>query len=97
MPRLEVEGRPGSVRFRVRVKPRAARSRVPAVREGALEVAIAASPVDGAANSELICLLAATLERGKSTIAIVSGEGSRSKLISIAGLTPTELLAKLEQ
>ena len=52
--------------------------------------------VDGAANSELIRLLAATLGRGKSTIEIVSGDGSRSKLISIAGLTPAELVAKLE-
>jgi uncharacterized protein (TIGR00251 family) len=79
------------------VKPRASRSRILAVREGVLDVAIAAPPVDGAANSELICLLAARLARGKSTIEIVSGEGSRSKLISIVGLTPAELVAKLEQ
>ena len=94
---LEVEGHASSVRFLVRVKPRASRSRILAVLEGALEVAIAAPPVEGAANTELIRLLAATLERGKSTIVIVSGEGSRSKLISIAGLTPAELVARLKQ
>jgi uncharacterized protein (TIGR00251 family) len=92
---LVLEERAGCVRFRVRVKPRASKTRIVWVREGVLEVAIAAPPVDGAANSELICLLAAALERGKSAIEIVSGEGSRSKLLSIAGLTPAELVAKL--
>jgi uncharacterized protein (TIGR00251 family) len=95
MSTLELEARAGSVRFRVRVKPRASKSRILSVRDGALEVAIAAPPVDGAANTELVALLALTVGRGKSAIEIVSGEGSRSKLVSITGLTPAELAAKL--
>ena len=94
---LELEERPGSVRIRVRVKPRASKSRIVGVREGALEVAVAAPPVDGAANSELIRTLGIALDRGKSTIEIVSGEGTRSKLVSITGFTAAELLAKLNQ
>jgi uncharacterized protein len=93
MPWLEVEGRrAGSVRFRVRVKLCAPRSRVLAAQEGALDVAMAAPPVDGGANSELTYLPAVALEHGKSAIGIVSGEGTRSKLMSIAGLTPAELV-----
>ena len=95
MSTLNLEAREGCVRFRVRVKPRAFKSRILGVREGALEIAIAAPPVDDAANSELIRVLAAALERGKSTIEIVTGQGSRSKLVSIVGFTAAELAAKL--
>jgi uncharacterized protein (TIGR00251 family) len=95
MPVFEVEERAGSVRIRVRVKPRASKSRILQVREGALEIAVAAPPIDGEANSELIRTLAAALSHAKSSIEIVSGEGSRSKLVAIAGLTEAELLAKL--
>ena len=95
MSTLDLEARAGCVRFRVRVKPRASKSRILGVRGGVLEIAVAAPPVDGAANSELICILASALNRGKSAIEIVSGQGSRSKLVSIAGFTPAELVAKL--
>jgi len=94
---LRLEEVRGAIRIRVRVKPRAAKSRVLGARDGALEVALAAPPVDGAANSELIRLLAATLDSGKSAIRIVSGEASRSKLVAVAGFTADELLAKLNQ
>jgi len=79
------------------VKPRASKSRILAVSEGVLEIALAAPPVDGEANSELIRTLALALGCGKSAIEIVSGLGSRSKLIAIVGLTPAELLGKLGQ
>ena len=62
-----------------------------------LEVAVAAPPVDGEANSELIRTLAAALGCGKSAIEIVTGAGSRSKLVAIVGLSLAELLAKLGQ
>jgi uncharacterized protein (TIGR00251 family) len=97
MPALVVEQRAEGVRIRVRVKPRASKSRILGVREGMLEIALAAPPVDGEANSELIRALAAALGRGKSTIEIVSGAASRSKLVAIAGLTEAELLSKLGQ
>ena len=94
---LEVEHRAGAVRIRVRVKPRASKSRIVGVREAALEVAVAAPPVDGEANEQLIRVLAEALGCAKSAIEIVSGAGSRSKLVAIAGLTEAELLAKLSK
>jgi uncharacterized protein len=93
---LELEARSGTLRIRVRVKPRSSKSGIVGVREGALEVAVAAPPVDGAANLEVIRTLSAALGCGKSTIEIVSGERSRSKLVAISGFTVAELLAKLE-
>ena len=65
------------------------------VRDGILQVAVAAPPVDGEANLELIRTLAHALGCGKSAIEIVTGAGSRSKLVAIVGLSLAELLAKL--
>lgn len=66
---------------RVRVKPRASKSRVLGYKDDLLEVAVAAPPVDGAANEELVRTLADHFEVPKSTIEIVSGQGSRVKLV----------------
>ena len=94
---LVVQQQGSALRIRVRVKPRASKSRILEVREGILEVAVAAPPVDGEANSELIRTLASALGCGKSAIEIVTGAGSRSKLVAIVGLSLAELLAKLGQ
>lgn len=69
--------------LRVRVKPRASKSRVIGYKDDVLEVAVAAPPVDGAANEELIRTLAEHFDVPKSTITIVSGQGSRLKLVRI--------------
>ncbi|HYQ29267.1 MAG TPA: DUF167 domain-containing protein [Polyangiaceae bacterium] len=92
---LQVEQRGNALRIRVRVKPKASKSRILDVREGILEVAVAAPPVDGEANAELIRTLAAALGCAKSALEIVTGAGSRSKLVGIVGFTPAELVAKL--
>lgn len=95
MTALDIEQREGALRIRVRVKPRASKSRILSPREGMLEVAVAAPPVDGAANLELIRTLCAALGCSKSAIEIVSGPASRSKLVAIVGLSEAELIAKL--
>jgi len=97
MSELSVEQRGSSLRIRVRVKPRAAKSRIVEVRDGILQVALAAPPVDGEANLELIRTLSLALGCGKSALEIVTGASSRSKLVAIVGLTLEELLAKLDQ
>ena len=75
--------------------PRAGRSGFAGLRDGALLVKLAAAPVDGAANDELIALLAKTLRIPKRDITIVSGERSRTKRIRIAGIDRDQALAKL--
>ena len=95
MAALDIEHRGNALRIRVRVKPRASKSRILGPREGALEVSVAAAPVDGEANIELIRTLAATLGCAKSALEIVSGPGSRSKLVAIFGFSEAELVAKL--
>lgn len=75
----------GKLSFAVRVVPRASQSRVVGEHDGALRVRIAAPPVDGAANEELIRTLAKAFEVPRSSVQIVSGASSRLKQISIAG------------
>ncbi|QQS31976.1 MAG: YggU family protein [Acidobacteriota bacterium] len=75
-----------SVRINVRVVPRASRSEVVGMQDGVLRVRIAAPPVDGAANEELIRVLAKHFSTRKSSIEIVSGETSKNKIVRITGL-----------
>ena len=79
----------------IRVIPRAGRSGIAGMREGALLIRLAAAPVDGAANEELIAVLSRALDIPKRDIQIVSGERSRSKRVRIAGLDRDQILARL--
>jgi uncharacterized protein (TIGR00251 family) len=54
---------------------------------GALRVKIAAPPVDGAANEELVRVLAKTFDVSRSAVTIVSGQTGKVKQISIKGRT----------
>jgi uncharacterized protein (TIGR00251 family) len=66
-------------------------------REGTLEVAVAAPPVDGAANAELVRVLARHLGLPRSAVCIVSGASGRSKLVALAGLDEATLQQKLKR
>ena len=79
----------------VRVIPRAGRSEVAGMRDGALLVRLAAAPVDGAANAELIDLIARALHVPKRDITIVSGERSRKKRVRIAGMNAEDVVSRL--
>jgi uncharacterized protein (TIGR00251 family) len=81
----------------VRVIPRAGRSGFAGLRDGALLVRLAAAPVDGAANDELIALLARALHLPKRDITIISGGRSRSKCIRVAGMHRAQVLACLAE
>jgi uncharacterized protein (TIGR00251 family) len=76
-----------SARITVKVLPRSSRSEIVGECEGAVKVRLTSPPVDGAANAELIALLAKHLGVSKSTIEITSGLNSRTKLIRIEGLS----------
>lgn len=85
----------GAVRLAVHAKPRAKKSRIVGPREGALEVALAAPPVDGAANEELLRTLAKALGVRQRDVVLVRGDTSREKLVEIRGLTAAEVRARL--
>lgn len=49
---------------------------------------ITAPPVDGAANDALIRFLAEILQVSRADVTLAAGEGSRSKAVSVRGITP---------
>jgi uncharacterized protein (TIGR00251 family) len=71
------------IRLTVRVIPRASRSGIAGVRDGALLVRLQSPPVEGAANEELIDILARTFGAGRRDISIESGTRSKLKRIAI--------------
>jgi uncharacterized protein (TIGR00251 family) len=71
----------------VRVFPRASKAGVAGMRGDALLVRLNAAPVDGAANAELIDVLADAYGVSKRSVEIVSGERSRQKRVRITGAT----------
>jgi len=81
--------------FPVRVIPRASRNEVEGITGNALKVRVTAPPVEGAANKALIELLAERLKIRKSQIEIVAGQTSQHKMISVVGLGPSEVEARL--
>ena len=83
------------IRFEIHARPRAKRSRIVGVRGEALEVALAAPPVDGAANDELVRLLAAALGVPRRDVTILRGETSQRKLVAVRGVTPEAAVALL--
>jgi uncharacterized protein (TIGR00251 family) len=86
MSELRVREHDGAVVFEVRVAPRASRSRVVGVQDGALKVALTAPPVDGAANEALRKLLAKALGVSKSDVEIVRGDRARIKVLRVNGI-----------
>lgn len=77
----------GMLTLSVRVVPRASRTEVCGEMDGAIKVRIASPPIEGAANAELIKLFAKMLSVPKSSVEIISGQGSRSKSLRITGVT----------
>jgi hypothetical protein len=71
----------------VRVIPRAGRSGPAGVRDGALLLRIQAPPVEGAANAEVVDILAALLGVPRRAVAILSGHHNRRKRIAVGGIS----------
>jgi uncharacterized protein len=83
--------------LRVRVIPRAGRSEVSGVRDDALLVRLNAPPVEGAANAELISVLAEVLGVARRAITIVTGLTSKQKRLRISGITVDRAASRLRQ
>ena len=74
------------VELDVRVVPRAKKSGLGGVRDGAVLIRLAAPPVEGAANDALISFLSEIFQVPRRAIRIVSGERSRHKRVAVDGL-----------
>lgn len=83
--------------FSVRVQPRASRDELAGERAGALLVRLSAPPLEGAANSALIRLLARALGVPPSAVEILRGESRRDKLVRVRGVRGEQVQALAER
>jgi uncharacterized protein (TIGR00251 family) len=85
------------VRVDVEVKVRSGQSRVLGIKQNRLSVALAAPPVDGAANQCLIETLADYFDLPRRQLKLTAGERSRRKVVELAGLRAQDVLARLSR
>lgn len=79
----------------VHVQPKASRTEYIGVHGNALKIRVAAPPVDGAANDELVRFLAECCAVPARSISIHAGVRSRSKRVIIKGVTSEAVMARL--
>jgi uncharacterized protein len=94
---IKLATKDGRVTFAVRVQPRASKSGVAGELDGVLKIRLAAPPVEGRANEELIRLLAELFDAPRQRVAILSGQTSKNKVVSVSGISVDEaerILAK---
>ena len=84
-----------AARVQVQVVPRAGATEVAGRHGAGVRIRVAAPPVDGAANEELVRFLAKRLAVPRSRVTIVRGHASRSKTVVIAGVSTDAVLARL--
>jgi uncharacterized protein (TIGR00251 family) len=70
----------------VYVQPRASRTAIAGVHDGALRLRVAAPPVAGAANHAVVELLSKQLGVRKADVEILSGASGRSKRVLVRGV-----------
>ena len=92
---IDIVEKDGTLTFPIRVVPRASRSEIVGIHDGALKIRIASPPVDGAANAEIVRFLAKTFGVSKSDIFIISGETSKNKRIKVENLSKSSFEEKI--
>ena len=84
-----------TTRLRLRVAPGAARPGVVGRHGDAWKLRVAAPPEHGRANDAVVELLAATLDVPRSSVTLLSGGGSRDKIVELSGIAPDEIERRL--
>lgn len=86
---------PDGVVIKIKVQPRASKSRIAGLLGDSLKVTLTAPPVDGAANMACIEFFARLMGLPKSRIEIISGQTGRTKLLKIFGIKSADLKEKI--
>jgi uncharacterized protein (TIGR00251 family) len=75
----------------LQVQPRARKTEIVGVHGESLKVKVAAQPIDGEANEELIRFFSKFLEVPKANLAIRVGGQSKHKILDVEGVSASEL------
>jgi uncharacterized protein len=84
-----------TTRLRLRVAPGASRPGVVGRHGDAWKIRVGAAPERGRANDAVLELLAQTLAVPRANVTLVSGSGSRDKIVELAGIEPDEIERRL--
>ena len=84
----------GSV-LRLHVRPGASRPGLAGLHGGALAIRVGARPIGGAANREVVGLLAGALGVPGSALEVVAGGRGREKRVRVRGLSPEIIRSRL--
>jgi len=82
--------------IKVQVQTRASRDEVVGPYGDSLKVRVTAAPVAGAANKHLLKFLAKQLKIPQSQLSLKSGATSKTKSISIQGISGTEVRERFQ-
>lgn len=77
------------------VQPGAKRTELAGSHGDLRKIRVAAPPVDGAANDELVRFLAELFGLPKRNVAVVGGHGSRRKTVEVLGIEAEEAARRL--
>jgi uncharacterized protein (TIGR00251 family) len=92
---LDIREDKDGVTFRVRVQPRASKSQLAGVMDGAVKVRLTAPPVDGEANQACLKFFARLFGVPQSSVELVSGHTGRNKTLRVRGVTAARALELL--
>jgi hypothetical protein len=92
---FSVTAREAGVRFAVHVQPRAKKPGIDGTHGDALRVRVQAPPVDGAANDDVIAVIADALGVPRRAVHIAAGHSGRQKLVDVDGIDAPAATARL--
>ncbi|MGI6686032.1 MAG: DUF167 domain-containing protein [Bacillota bacterium] len=95
MSTINVSEKDNKVSFKVKVQPRASKNEMAGIMGDAVKLRITAPPVDGEANKRVIEFFADLFKVPKTSVAIVSGLSSRTKVVEVFGVEAADVLKKL--
>ena len=79
----------------VHIQPKASTTECVGIHGDAIKIRVAAPPVDGAANDELIRFLARRLSLPSTSVQIHSGAGRRHKRVLVKGVSAELVMTRL--
>ena len=79
----------------VHIQPKASTTECVGIHGDAIKIRVAAPPIDGAANDELVRFLARRLSMPSTSIRIHSGASGRHKRVLVKGATAQFVLTRL--
>jgi hypothetical protein len=92
---MPVSAHPSGATIAIYAQPRASKTAVSGTYDQAVRLQVAAPPVDGKANEEIIRFLGKQLGVRKSKIEIISGHSGRRKVVLVRGGDPRMIRDRL--